>query len=59
MNCENKLCIYQNGGKCFSDTISLNDLGMCENCICIDIDPIELESLKASLRKKFEALDIE
>lgn len=39
MKCENKFCIYNNGNICISsDTISLDDIGMCSEQIYINLD---------------------
>lgn len=38
MNCENCFCIYYENGQCLLENISLNILGMCENCVYINID---------------------
>lgn len=43
MNCENCFCIYYENGQCLLENISLNILGMCENCVTINIDEETLQ----------------
>ena len=33
-----EFCIYQENHNCKLDEIYVDDLGMCANCVCIDID---------------------
>lgn len=55
MNCENSFCIYQKGGECLLDEISLDNSGMCEDCIRPNIPEQILENEKEKLRERFEA----
>ena len=50
MNCENFLCIYQNKGACTLKNIELDIQGQCKECIYINIDEKDLESLKFKTR---------
>ncbi len=52
MKCENKFCIYQCKGKCIIKEVSIDDLGMCSQCIYPSIDEkilniAKLKSLKS------------
>ncbi len=47
MDCENAMCIYQKEGKCILDEITLNEMGVCEECIVVTIDKGFLEYKKA------------
>jgi len=46
MNCENDYCIYQKENKCRFPTITINSLGMCDDCIKISLDENFLEAEK-------------
>ncbi len=54
MNCENNFCIYQEKGGCILDSIRINSIGMCEECIYPDIDKKTLKKQKEKLLKKFK-----
>ena len=49
LHCDNDLCIYERQGRCILDGISVNQLGMCAECILISIYEAEKESRKQSL----------
>lgn len=38
MNCENNFCIYCDEGKCILQNISINNIGMCDECILINLN---------------------
>lgn len=57
MRCENYFCIYQFNGECTIETIDINRLGMCTECIYPDIDREFLSQAKLKLLKKYEELD--
>jgi hypothetical protein len=38
MQCENQYCIYQKENKCRHEKISVNSLGMCDDCIIVSLD---------------------
>ena len=46
---ENSLCVYYQKGCCSLDGISLNDLGVCSECVYIPIP----EPVLQSYREKF------
>ena len=45
IHCENKFCAYFNESNCKLNIISLNESGVCERIVYVDIDE-ELLSLK-------------
>jgi hypothetical protein len=38
MQCENAYCIYQKENKCYHEKISINSLGMCDDCIIVSLE---------------------
>lgn len=36
--CENDFCIYWQDGACALKNISLSLQGVCQTCVCVDID---------------------
>ena len=52
MKCDNCFCIYQKDGKCVLETISLDVMGQCLDCVYVDIDEKTLEKLKSEQMKK-------
>ena len=57
MNCENSFCIYQSEDKCTLDEISINNLGMCTECIYPTIDEEVLNQAKLKQLKKYADTD--
>ena len=51
MNYENYLCIYENDGQCILDEIEL-DVGLCKECIYVDISNNDLEQKKQKIRDR-------
>ena len=47
MSCENDHCIYNKDFECILDKISINSLGMCDDCIMVALDKNFLEAEKA------------
>jgi len=41
--CENYLCRYWKDDECILDSICLDIMGCCKECICVDIDKDILE----------------
>ena len=58
MQCENNFCIYCDKSKCILDSISLDSLSMCTECIQIELDENILKIEKKKLREKFYKSDI-
>ena len=56
MKCENRFCIYWNKNECILEEIELDCSGMCESCIYIDIDEVELNTLRKVQLDKVEEL---
>ena len=54
MQCENSFCIYHSGGQCILDTIEVNSVGMCAECIYPNIDETILNEAKSELLKQYE-----
>lgn len=52
-NCDFNLCIFEKNGKCIFDTFSINEYGMCSNCVLIDIDIDILKDMKAKQIKQY------
>lgn len=46
MNCNFNLCIYQLNGFCTIDCIEINEWGMCDTCILIDMEDDFLQEKK-------------
>ncbi len=46
MKCEMDYCIYNRDFQCLLQTIWVNSLGMCEECILVSLDDAFLEAQK-------------
>lgn len=57
MKCENSFCIYQSDGDCILKEISIDNLGMCADCIYPNIDEKVLNQAKLKLLKYYEKTD--
>ena len=57
MKCENFLCIYEEGGLCSLEEVTLNITGSCDDCIYPDLDPAYLKSRKQALLKRYAQED--
>ena len=57
VTCENILCIYQSNNRCILDSISVDGLGMCTECIYPNIDKEILDHAKITLLKQYEKSD--
>ncbi len=49
MRCEHNFCIYCDNDKCQLKEIWIDSLGMCSNCIEINIEDETLKELKKEL----------
>lgn len=58
MKCENDFCIYNDQEMCMLNFISLDTIGMCLDCITIDIDNEILKQAKTKLLGQFEKYDL-
>ena len=54
MKCENDFCIYQHCGICMLGEITINSLGMCEQCIIISLNENDLTQAKAKTLDRLE-----
>lgn len=54
MKCENKLCIYFKAGFCILNKIQIDELGMCDSCIRVNLCEHELLPKRLELLEKLE-----
>ena len=54
MLCENELCVYEENGACTLDSIGIDFLGMCDQCIIPNFDQNTLKSAKQKTLKNME-----
>jgi hypothetical protein len=61
MQCENNYCIYQIENKCRHEKISLNALGMCDDCIIVSLDEnfltVEKERQLQEINSRWESMN--
>ncbi len=50
MKCENYFCIYENDGFCRLESVELDILGQCKECIYINIEKEKLKKIKEQSR---------
>ena len=55
MNCEQEYCIYNNNGDCILQNISINSLGMCDDCMTITLDKKLLTKFKERELREIES----
>ena len=53
MNCEYEYCIYNSENECVFEEVTINNLGMCDDCIIISLDKDFLD-----MKKKQQLQDI-
>ena len=53
MECDNVFCIYQKNGNCKLENISIDNSGMCTQCIYVEIDENDLSKAKSEITKRF------
>ncbi len=51
MQCENNYCAYWENGECILKNISINVMGMCEECVLVTIDEEKLEKARGKTRR--------
>ncbi len=56
MVCDQELCVYQCDGKCRLETIHIDRLGQCSECLYPDIDKEYLEKIKHDFLEKQDEL---
>lgn len=37
LTCDFKLCVYQDGGRCILESIDINECGMCDSAVVLDL----------------------
>jgi len=53
-SCKNELCVYWDEHICFFDSISINELGMCDNFHIVSIESEYLNIKRTELRQKYK-----
>lgn len=53
-NCAFSLCIYQNAGKCTLPAVDINNMGLCESAVVIELPDVQLHSYKKELIEKLD-----
>ncbi len=53
MRCKNEFCIYCKEDNCILNSISIDTLGTCADCIHVTIEAEQLERAKEDLLRKF------
>lgn len=56
MNCDNLLCIYQSNERCILKNISIDSLGICTECIQVNLEDKQLEKAKRDLLTKLHGV---
>ncbi len=54
MHCENNFCIYCNKCECILDKINIDSIGLCTECILIDLDKDIINKEKKKLLSSYE-----
>lgn len=54
MRCENKFCVYYRKGSCLLNEITLNEIGLCMDCISVEINEDELTVKREKGRELME-----
>ena len=54
MNCEFNYCIYNKNGSCLFESVKINLLGMCDQCIIVSIPDERLDRLKQQTMQEIE-----
>ena len=55
MKCENFLCVYENKGQCLLERVELDVVGLCKECVYIDIEDEALAIKKEQMRNKLNS----
>ena len=56
--CEHKFCIYQEKGECIATEVSHNEIGMCTECITVNVSDEMLTQEKQRLLNLYEQDDL-
>jgi len=54
MTCRNNLCAYYAANLCTVEAIEINELGMCDTCIMVDIPENYLSVIRNELLRQLE-----
>jgi len=52
MDCAFDYCICSKKFECMLDGVNINSVGMCDDCIIIDLSKIDIEALKKQQRQE-------
>ena len=51
MQCENNYCAYWEEGECVLSKITINEIGMCEECVLVNFEKEELQKAREKTRR--------
>ena len=54
IRCENRFCIYWKNGLCILDRISLDQQGMCSECILIEMEELARKRARETALNRWE-----
>ncbi len=54
MRCKNKFCIYYRKDRCTAEDVAINSVGMCEDCVYVEIDESELKIKRVNTLEKMD-----
>ena len=54
MRCKNKFCIYYRKERCTAEDVAINSVGMCEDCVYVEIDESELKIKRVDALEKMD-----
>ncbi len=54
MRCENELCIYEKDGLCSLKEVELDIVGLCKNCIYIELSKDYLDCKKKAIIERLK-----
>ena len=57
MDCNNDLCIYWKEDTCILDSISINEIGLCNEYISVDIPSDKMEEYREKHLKRLNEYD--
>ena len=55
LKCENEYCLYSNECECLFEKVSINELGMCDDCIILSLDKEFLQKEKERQLSEIES----
>lgn len=57
MKCANRLCCYYSGGVCLLESVEINELGMCDSQIFVELEEEVLRPKREELSARLEGED--